>query len=628
MMRPGRAAALTALVLAPCFLFAYARLPALYDTDAYYHLAVARLYGTHGFVNTLDWARFSIMRDGFGDKDFLFHVLLMPFATLGDASHGGVIALALLDALVAAALTYAAVAALGARGMVVPFLVFGTAADFTLRMARLRPELLALLLILAAISAAAAGRTILLAAIGFVFALSYTAFHALLGLCALFFVVELWARRRADWGLLAYPAVGVGLGLLAHPGFPANLRVWVVQNFDFFAHNATHDLGTEITSRTTRDTLLLNLAWWMGLVLLWRSRGDGAPARPRLRDFTLVATAAFGVLYTLMARFITYLVPLLTLAVVRAMAPDGGPVRLPWRGRVPFGLAMAACLMCAFPTLYVAHQRMVASSARTLRPDIRADWEAFARALPSGAKVAAPWAATQAFVFWAPQGVYLNVLDPVFMAARDPDAYQTYIELFEGREPDIPLLAASRLDSDYLADDGQYPYARARLANDPRAITLHEGATFLYRLDGRNDDFILDWKMLPPDAPLPAPLALVTDPATPSYPRADSDRARAREGYVDLRRVRGIEGPCTTFARAERFERPEHVLLEVSPYGNTDIFVDDRLAATSSSRSAMLGRGIFLPIDFEAGVRVLTIRTCRTDAYGGFYALVRRRMPA
>src|SRR5262249_10607815 len=46
----------------------YAAFPAFYDGDSYYHLAVARLYVAEGFVNSLAWARFSVLADGFGDK--------------------------------------------------------------------------------------------------------------------------------------------------------------------------------------------------------------------------------------------------------------------------------------------------------------------------------------------------------------------------------------------------------------------------------------------------------------------------------------------------------------------------------------------------------------------------------
>src|SRR2546428_849601 len=108
-----------------------AQFPVLPDGDSYYHLAVARAYAEHGVSYRPDWARFSIMHDGFGDKEFLFHVLLMPFARLADPTRGGVAALALLGALIAAVLAHGAMAALRRWGVAGSLLGFGTASDFT-----------------------------------------------------------------------------------------------------------------------------------------------------------------------------------------------------------------------------------------------------------------------------------------------------------------------------------------------------------------------------------------------------------------------------------------------------------------------------------------------------------------
>src|SRR5437016_1057610 len=612
-----------------------ARFPVLPDGDSYYHLAVARAYAEHGLSYRPDWARFSIMHDGFGDKELLFHVLLMPFARLADATRGGVVALALLGALVAAVLAHQATAAIGRWGLAVPLLVFGGAADFMLRAIRLRPELLSLLLILLAIPLASRRRPVLLGVLACLYALGYTAFQAFLGLCLLFFLCTLWVERRAEWRLVVYPAIGVALGLLLHPQFPANVRVWLVQNVGFFVRNETVDLGPEILPRTTRDTLLLNLGWWAGLVVLWRSRSPiAAPSDDRrLCDFTALAAAAFGLLYLLMYRFVIYAVPLATLALLRCMQAAGEVpgrfTRLPGRGRVPFALVFSLCLLSAAPLTRLGLAGMQAAMSRVWRPDMRADWEAFARAMPEGAKVAAPWAATEAFVFWAPRAAYLNVLDPLFMAARDAATYRRYLDLFEGREADIPLLATARFESEFYADDGQYPFAKARLATDPRVAHLHDGITFLYRfLEGRNADFLLDWKVLPEGAPMPPPLDLVADPALPLYPRAATERERAVEGYVDGRRL-GAAAGCIGFARAEDVERATRLVLEVSPYGSAEVFVDDRpTAAIPSPRAAVLGRGVVLSLALDPGRHRLAIRTCPAEGQVGFYALVRGRESA
>ena len=605
----------------------YARLPVLPDGDSYYHLAVARAYAERGLFRRLEWARLSIMYDGFGDKDLLFHVLLIPFVVLFDPSTGGVVALALLGALVAAVLAHGALDVIGGWAIAVPLLVFGASADFMLRMIRLRPEILSLLLILVAIPLASRRRTVWLGIVAGVYTLSYTACQAFLGLCALFFLYDVWVEGRAHWRMIVHPAVGVALGLLVHPHFPDNVRVWVVQNLSFYLGNETVP-SLENASRTTRDTLLLNLGWWAGLLVLWRSRMPVAPPSEdrRLRDFTLVATVVFGLLYALVYRFVTYAVPLATLAVLRVMqaageAP-GRSTRLPWRGRLPFAPVFGLCLLSAIPLSLYGLGRMQAV-LRNWRPDARADWEAFARALPEGARVAAPWAATEAFVLWAPHAEYLAVLDPIFIAAKDPATYRLYTDLFEGRVADVPLVAATRLDSDYYADDGQYPFARARLVADPRATPLHDGITYLYRfLEGRNEDFLLDWKILPDGAPLPPPLELVDDPQVAAYPRL-TGRERALEGYVDGRRLGDVAG-CAVFARIEDLDAPATFTLEVSPYGTAQVFVDDRLAAAIlSPRAAVLGRGVIVPIAFDGGRHRLTIQTCPVEGQLGFYALVR-----
>jgi hypothetical protein len=42
----------------------FLRLPILWDADSYYHLAVARLYGTDGPAAPIPWARFSMLGSG------------------------------------------------------------------------------------------------------------------------------------------------------------------------------------------------------------------------------------------------------------------------------------------------------------------------------------------------------------------------------------------------------------------------------------------------------------------------------------------------------------------------------------------------------------------------------------
>ena len=207
---PARGALVTLVLLvsAPLFYLIYTCLPVLYDADGYYHLAVARAYAERGIFHTLDWARFSVMHEGFGDKEVLFHVVLIPFARLGDPTAGGFMALAGFSALVAALLAGAGLWAIGAWGLAVPLLVFAGATDFSLRMVRLRPELLSLLLILVAISLASMHRLKTLGIVAVLYALGYTAFQTLLGLCVLFVPIIPVAAYRVFSGSRGYQFIG------------------------------------------------------------------------------------------------------------------------------------------------------------------------------------------------------------------------------------------------------------------------------------------------------------------------------------------------------------------------------------------------------------------------------------
>jgi hypothetical protein len=613
--------ALFALAFGLCALF-YSRHPLLYDADSYYHLAVARAYAQEGILHDLPWARFSLMHPGFGDKEFLFHVLLAPFAALPDALLGGRLALAMLDALVLAIVGFLASRAMGRWGLLAPLgLVLGSQ-EFAWRLVRLRPELLSLALLLLALWAAARGRYRWLGALAAVYALSYTAFHAFLGLFLILFLFLGWARRRWEPGLALYPLLGAGLGLVIHPQFPKNLEVWVAQSVDFFLHRAHLDVGTEIRPNLTDVVLLANLGWFLGLAVLWRS-GRPAPADSpqdagRAADVFGVAAAVFGGLYLLMSRFSIYAFPFVTLWALFELRRRG---RLPGRSmallggrRLPIAVALGVALLASLPGAL----RELGTFARRTDPgpgEIRLrEREEVARTLPSGARVAAPWRSTPVYLFSAPWARFLNVLDPVFMAVPYPRLYEIQSRLFDGSEPDPPLAAVAGLESDFIVCPlGEETRGLVeRLTADPRVTVLHRGFNGVFQIHPAAG-FVLDWQ---------------------GYPRLADPAARAVEGYVDARRIsQGRD--CATLVHEEETGTAARVDYELAPSGPTTLWLDGRfLASTAGNPGAVLGEGIRLPVDLAPGLHRITVRTCPAkDGRSGFYLVERttsrnRRTPS
>jgi hypothetical protein len=646
MRRGGEAAASAAaagvfLLTLALLLLLYSPQRPLYDTDSYYHLAVARLFAQEGLPRELAWARFSALGEGFGDKELLFHYLLAPFAAGDDAEGGGRLALALLGASVLAAVAALAWRAVGPWGLAAPLALLLGAHQLTWRLVRLRPELLALLLLLLAVWAIARERYRLTGALAALFTLSYTAFHAFLGLCWLHWLFCGLRHRRWHWPLLAYPLLGVGVGLLLHPHFPHNLVIWKLQTFDYLRAARHLDVGSEILPATTEVALFANLGWWLVMAVLLRAtvpRAEVAPASPedeRFADAFGVAAVVFGLLWLLMSRFALYFFPFATLWALfelrrrrREVAPR---LALPQGRSVPTWAALALAMLLAAPVATQEVRRFRQRTDPGAYGERLRDRQALAAALPPGARVVAPWGATALYVFWAPHGRYLNVLDPVFMASVYPAAYEAERRLFGGRDPDSPLTAATTFDSNFIA----YSLARdetrgltARLQADPRVVARHRGIHGVFEVvaDG-NHDFLLDWRVLPWGTPWP-PAPSLPLAELPGYPRHPSERGRKVEGFVDARRVLGDRAGCLAVVTEWRPSGPGRAWLELAPWGPSELWLDGALLVQVAGTDAVLGRGARLPVAPGPQARRLAVHTCRSPGAAagdpvGFYLLER-----
>jgi hypothetical protein len=591
----------------------------LFDADSYLHLALARTIAAHGFLDHLEWARFSTLGSSYGDKELLFHLLLVPFVKVGDAELGGKLALALLCAALAGSLGVLASRALGRPGLAIPIFVFGSG-SFMLRAIRLRPELLAIGLAIWIVWALAEKRYRTAALLSFAFAFAHTAFHSLLGLAVLFFVWQWWAERRWEWAILAATFGGVALAIVAHPQFPANLHVFWVQNVDFFRLKDQLDVGGEFQPHTLNGLLQLDGLFWLGLLALARSSGprdpdaaaNGSSAR-RMASFCWIATAAFGALFLQMGRFATLVIPFAGLACAFELAARGGitsRVRLIGKRTLPLAgvLALLAALSCVNAVaIAFVNWRMAGS----FDPSLRRELDRLAQMLPPGARVAANWDDAELYAFHAPHARYLNIYDPVFMAARDPARHALWASALAGDLPDVPAVVTGALESEFLAlSSGAHPELERRLESDPRVQIMHRGRHVLYRIRATDRHFIMDW-------------ALDSRDANPSRGEVEP------KPYVDATAVLGRDG-CATFARVDALaSAPALRLIELAAWGPTVLFIDGKQSLQLPAPNlARLGEGPAVPIRADSNAvkdSIWKVRTCAHEGRAGFYVVERSR---
>jgi hypothetical protein len=543
------------------------QLPSIPDTDSYYHLAVARLYGEQGVVDRLEWARFSVMRDGFGDKEPLFHALLIPFAS----ATGGRLAVAAVNAFLAGVVTFIATGAMGVWGASIAPLLFLTAPWFWSRTIRLRPEALSVTLMILVIYAAARRRPLLAGLFAMTFALTHTPWHALAGLAVLWLVVTRLREKIWEWRTPAAILGGIVLGLVIHPHFPFNLKIWFLQNVVSIQRGVVIGMSTENVRPPIHLLLAHNAGWFLAaaaallLVRPWREKAS------REAIFFAIPAFVFTAMQLLWERMSTYFFPIATLAIVL------------WCGTRLTRRSLIAIALVALAASAAFNVRSAQRLAAQLPQNVEHDWEELGKLIPAGAKIAATWGATDAYVFWAPQGRYLNVLDPAMMLEKNPAAYWAHRAILDGTEPNAPHIARTLLDSDYIAFPKweATPLLTARIAHDPRLVPMYDGYNVLLRIQPTNA-FITDW---PGHPPFPD---FITAPAT----------------------------QCTTFTRM--LDRGRY---ELAPWGPTRVWLDERLLAeTKTAPLAILGRGRIIDVDAAAEMKV---ETCGAGGRAGFY-LVRR----
>ena len=608
--RPAFAPVLIFVVTFFAFAFFFLHFSALYDGDSYFHLAAARLYAG-GIPHELPWARFSLMHQGWGDKELLFHVALLPFAQSMDAAIGGRLALAVLNAALVTLLASLGRRALGPWGLLAPALVYLLPAGFLPRIVRLRPELLALLLLLAAVELAGRRRHLPLAAVAALFSLAYTAAHLLPALSLIWMLWDRSALGRWNFRPAAAALGGSVAGLLVHPQFPKNLEVWWVQNVLFFRMKAGLDVGNEIVPPGIGRLLAENALLAFALLFLWvATRPTAEPPggeRDRLGPYFTLSALTFLALYAAMARMITWLAPFAVLAVaysIRHRERRLGPSIDLGRWRLPVAPLLALTLAAALPALL---DPTLVQLLRTDRQNLfEAEQERLGASLPPGSKVAATWQEAELFAFWSPRAQFLNVLDPIFMALPHPDLYELQRTLFAGSEPDVPL-ALARLDSDWIefSRAATPPLLASRLEGDPRLDIVYRGIHLLARrVASGNEKLVLDW---------------TEAPGGRKYPRLESPPLRAAEGFVDLGRLR-LSSNCGSLQHGIRLDAARELAFTFAPWGPGTVLVDGRrVAATASPRWGVLARGLAARQPLAAGRHWIEVRTCAAAGRIGFY---------
>jgi hypothetical protein len=411
--------------------------PQIIGSDGFFHIRLA-----NNPLTDMPWLPHSVFSDGWVDHQFLFHLLLAPFAWL----------LPGITAAKAAAATFAAVAGfICYRFLVIErchspllyaLLPAAVSWQFWLRMEMPRTQALSLALLVTAMSALSRGQHLRLFFLSWLYAWLYHVSVVLipLALChvAILALLAPGGKRRLPWMGVAASLGGLLSGFIIHPHSPRTLH-YLYQHVVLKVLNREElPVGQEWLDGSLAGLLQHG---WGGLVALSAALFLWILSRERRSGVTVLfgLCAAGASLAALQGtRFLEYSVPLsmLTLALAlrdhQVSPPSFGWRPLRWCGAVLLGMLL----------LNSANTVRQAAQAEPDPQRLAAVMDFASTRIQAGETLFHfSWNDFPELVFHGPNYRYICGLDPHFLALQDASLWRLYQQISEGwgENPSKPI---------------------------------------------------------------------------------------------------------------------------------------------------------------------------------------------
>jgi hypothetical protein len=452
--------------------------PHLADNDGFYHMKMGALIREQGLRPSFIWLPMSILSaDAFYDHHLLYHVYLALF--VGDGSVAAMLAGAKLAAVLMPAAAFTAIWWL-LRAQRVPWAAvwaIGLCAisdAFLYRMSIPRAQSASLLVLALAMHVLLQRRYMLLIPIGFIYVWLYNAFPLLIALVLAEVAATLLLERRISWRAPLFALIGITLGLVINPYFPANVSFIVSHLLPKIGQPET-SVGNEWFPYDTWQ-LVNNSGAALTLMALgtfavgWLGRRFD---RAGLMAFLLALF--FGLLVLKARRFVEYFPPFALIYAALTVGPllrellggsEDPALRLPrWLIR---GLAVVAVVgLGAMTTLTLREGRAAMAGSKPAATFAEASaW--VAEHAPAGSMVfQTDWDDFPRLFFYNARNIYTIGLDPTYMQLYDADLYDQWVDITRGRVEQPGAIIRDRFHARYVISDLNHKAFMDRAAADP-----------------------------------------------------------------------------------------------------------------------------------------------------------------
>lgn len=448
---------------------------ALVGTDGYYHARMGLLIRQEGLRPDFKWLPLTILNaDAFYNHHLLYHVYLALFGGTDPLVDGGqsLTQSIKLASIVMPALAFLAVwwllrgqevnwASLWALGL------FAVSEAFLYRMSMPRAQSASLLVLVLGLHWLLNGKFRPLIPLGFIYVWLYDGFPLLPLIGSIYLVAVLFVERKFVWQAVAFPVMGIGLGLLVNPYFPENIHFTLNHLIPKISFTDT-PVGNEWYPYDTW-TLVENTGFAFGALVLAVLALGWQKERINLSTLTvLLLTVFFGLLLFKSRRFVEYFPAFTLMFTALSINPllQNWPANHTRWQRTGGALVLSAALAVPLvTTIYLARDSVAGSKA--------ADWYAAAAGWlaanePDGSFVfQTDWDDFPRLFFYNPEMIYTVGLDPTYMELHNADLYHDWVDLTQGDVDKPGAVIRDQFGAQFVFSDLGHAAFLRQAADDP-----------------------------------------------------------------------------------------------------------------------------------------------------------------
>lgn len=436
--------------------------PYIVGADGNLHARMALMIAKSGFLRSLPEAHFSWFAVRFSDKDFLYHLYLVPFVTILGYTAGTKLAAAVGFSLLAVSVYVVLKRLVSWPFTVLGMLVLAMSPKFLRDMSEARPFVFAVMFTVLGIDAVQRKSPKAVFLIGLLYGMTHLSAWVLPVYAVMYAVYGWISSGKLPYKVVLASVGGYALSFLLHPNFPNNVFYAYINGIlvPWYAiTGGVLELGAEFFPITTRDLATRYPAYILG--------GASVPlVLPYLRNSHRREIAGWGTATVIFALFgmvsqrnLTHLYPvavifLMIVAESSAKSMKEAPKLMADRLRsVLVPVLLAGLAVCGYLTLSIVRIMLLSDAYWSDHYTRVARY--MEKSIPNGNRIFhTNWSDSQYLLGLAPQYEYIETLDPIYMYTYDKPLYELYRRVSFGSEKD-PYSALTKSFGTYYGYAGK-----------------------------------------------------------------------------------------------------------------------------------------------------------------------------